>query len=243
MDTIEVELKPIWEISVRRFPVKCKLQSIQHGSSVIDILINLNLWLAFIAASALLAFIPGPIVTLVIANSLSHGSRAGVINVLGTFSGGAVLFAIGGLGVAWIMTALSHWFDIVRWAGAIYLIYLGVKQWFARPDTLANQQAVHPGRSFFWQGLVVAVTNPKTILFYIAFFPQFMDPGLSTSGQLLVYSVTFLVVASSIDLIYALLAGRLRSWLTGERRGRIRNKITGTLLTGTGVALALTRRT
>ena len=80
-----------------------------------DIMINLNLWLAFVAASALLAFIPGPIVTLVIANSLSQGSRAGVINVLGTFSGSAVLFAIGGLGVAWIMTALSHWFDIVRW--------------------------------------------------------------------------------------------------------------------------------
>ena len=208
-----------------------------------EIVINLNLWLAFVAASALLAIMPGPIVTLVIANSLSQGSRAGVINVLGTFTGTAVLFAIGGLGVAWIMTALSHWFDIVRWAGAIYLIYLGVKQWFARPETLANQQAAPPGHSLFWQGLVVAVTNPKLILFYIAFFPQFVDPGLSASGQLLVLSVTFLVGASSTDLIYALLAGRLRPWLTGERRGRIRNKITGALLAGTGVALALTRRT
>ena len=81
-----------------------------------DIVIDFNLWLAFIAASALLAIMPGPIVTLVIANSLSQGSRAGVINVLGTMSGTAVLFTIGGLGVTWIMAALSHWFDLVRWA-------------------------------------------------------------------------------------------------------------------------------
>ena len=208
-----------------------------------DIVIDFNLWLAFIAASALLAIMPGPIVTLVIANSLSQGSRAGVINVLGTMSGTAVLFTIGGLGVTWIMAALSHWFDLVRWAGAIYLIYLGVVQWFAKPRTLADQQAARPGRSLFLQGMVVAITNPKTILFYIAFFPQFMDPALSASGQLLVLSVTFFCAASSTDLIYAFLAGRLRPWLTGERRGRIRNKITDALLAGTGVALALTRRT
>jgi len=208
-----------------------------------DIAINFNLWMAFVAASALLAFIPGPIVTLVIANSLSMGSRAGAINVMGTFSGTTLLFIIGGFGVAWVMTALSHWFDVVRGAGAIYLIYMGVKQWFAKPQSLADQHAARPGHSLFWQGLVVAVTNPKTILFYVAFFPQFMDPALSASGQLLVLSVTFLCVASSTDLIYAFLAGRLRPWLTGERRGRIRNKITGALLAGTGVALALTRRT
>lgn len=208
-----------------------------------DIAIDLNSWLAFVAASALLALIPGPIVTLLIANSLSQGSRAGIINMLGTFCGSALLLAIGGLGVAWIMTALSHWFDIVRGAGAIYLIYLGTRMWFARPETLANQHAARPGHSLFWQGLVVAVTNPKTILFYAAFFPQFIDPDLSATGQLLVLSVTFLTVASSIDLIYVLLAGRLRPWLTGARRGRIRNKITGALLAGTGVALALTRRT
>jgi len=208
-----------------------------------DIAINLNLWLAFVAASALLAFIPGPIVTLVIANILSQGSRAGVINVLGTFSGTALLFVIGGLGVAWILAGLSHWFDLLRGAGAIYLSYLGIKQWFAKPENLADQQSVRPGRSLFWQGLVVAVTNLKTILFYVAFFPQFIDPDLSASGQLLVLSITFLAVASSFDLVYVLLAGRLRPWLTGQRRGRIRNKLTGALLVGTGVALALTRRT
>ncbi len=208
-----------------------------------DMTINLNLWLAFVAASALLALIPGPIVTLVVANSLNQGARAGVANVLGTLGGNAVLFTIGGLGMAWALTALSHWFDVVRWVGAIYLIYLGVKQWFAKAEGLENQKAPRLGRSLFWQGVAVAITNPKTIIFYAAFFPQFMDPGLSASGQLLVLSVTFLAVASSIDLTYAMLAGRLRPWLIGEQRGHVRNKLTGALLAGTGIAMALTRRT
>jgi homoserine/homoserine lactone efflux protein len=207
-----------------------------------DPTINLNLWLAFVAASALLAIIPGPIVTLVVANSLSQGTRAGAANVLGTLCGNIVLFAIGGLGMAWVLTSLAHWFDALRWAGAAYLVYLGLRQWFAKAEGLEDQQAAIPGRSLFWQGAVVAITNPKTMIFYAAFLPQFMDPALPASGQLLVLSATFLIVAGSLDLTYAILAGRLRSWLTGERRGRIRNKLTGALLMGTGVALAVTRR-
>lgn len=207
-----------------------------------DPTINLNLWLAFVAASALLAIIPGPIVTLVVANSLSQGARAGAANVLGTLCGNVVLFAIGGFGIAWVLSALAQWFDILRWAGAAYLVYLGLKQWFARAQGLEDQQAARPGHSLFWQGAVVALTNPKTIIFYAAFLPQFMDPALPASGQLFVLSATFLIVAGALDMTYAILAGRLRPWLTGERRGRIRNKLTGALLMGTGVALALTRR-
>jgi threonine/homoserine/homoserine lactone efflux protein len=208
----------------------------------IDLAVNLNLWIAFVFASALLALIPGPIVTLVVANSLAQGTRAGVANVFGTMVGNIVLFTIGGLGLAWILSELAHWFDILRWAGAAYLIYIGIKQWRAKPVSLGDQRATTKGHSLFLQGVVVAITNPKTIIFFAAFFPQFMDPALSASGQLVVLSVTFLIVAGSLDTLYAVLAGRLRSVLTGERRGRIRNKLTGALLMGTGVALAFARR-
>lgn len=201
-----------------------------------------TLWIAFVTASALLAIIPGPIVTLVIANSLAQGTRAGAANVLGTMCGNAVLFMIGGLGMAWVLSALSSWFDVLRLAGAAYLIYLGIKQWFARPEGLETQTAAKAGHSLFLQGAIVAVTNPKTIIFYAAFFPQFMDPTLPAGTQLLVLSATFLIVAGVLDFTYAVLAGRLRPWLTGERRGRIRNRITGILLMGTGAALALARR-
>lgn len=204
--------------------------------------IDPTLWVAFVVASALLAIIPGPIVTLVIANSLAQGTSAGAANVLGTVCGNMVLFAIGGLGMTWVLTALSNWFDVLRFAGAAYLIYLGIRQWFARPEGLENQKAAKAGRSLFLQGAVVAITNPKTIVFYAAFFPQFMDPSLPAGAQLLALSTTFLVVAGLLDLTYAFLAGRLRPWLTGEKRGRIRNRVTAVLLMGTGAALALTRR-
>ena len=209
---------------------------------LMDFAVNLNLWTAFVFASALLALIPGPIVTLVVANSLAQGTRAGVANVFGTLVGNIVLFTIGGLGLAWVLSELAHWFDLLRWAGAAYLIYLGIKQWRAKPVSLGDQRATTKGHSLFLQGVVVALTNPKTIIFFAAFFPQFIDPALSASGQLVVLSVTFLIVAGSLDTLYAVLAGRLRPVLTGERRGRIRNKLTGVLLMGTGVALAFARR-
>lgn len=208
-----------------------------------DIAINLNLWLAFVLATAVLAVIPGPIVTLVIANSLNQGTRAGVANVMGTVLGNVVLFLIGGLGMAWVLSALSNWFDVLRLAGALYLIYLGIKSWRSKGQGLEDQVATKRGKSLFLQGVVVAITNPKTIIFYAAFFPQFMDPALSAPGQLFVLSITFLVVAAFLDTTYAFLAGSLRPYLLGARRAAIRNKITGALLVITGVALAFTRKT
>jgi len=204
--------------------------------------IDPTLWISFVAASAVLAIIPGPIVTLVIANSLSQGTRAGAANVLGTLVGNAALFTIGGLGMTWILTTLTEWFDVLRIAGAAYLIYLGIRQWRAKPEGLEASKPAKAGRSLFLQGVVVAITNPKTIVFYAAFFPQFTNPTLPISGQLAILSMTFLVVAGSLDLTYAALAGRLRQWLSGKRRARIRNRITGALLMGTGAALALARR-
>ena len=204
--------------------------------------IDPTLWAAFVAAIALLAVIPGPIVTLVVANSLAHGSRAGLVNILGTTSGNIIFFLVGALGMAWVLAAMAHWFDWVCWAGAAYLIYLGIRQWREKGHGLEEHQEAKRGQSLYWQGFVVAISNPKTIVFYAAFFPQFMDPALPAAGQLFVLSLTFLVVATSIDVSYALLAGRLRPWLTGERRGRVRNRITGALLIGTGFALVVTRR-
>lgn len=204
--------------------------------------IDPTLWIAFVAASALLAIIPGPIVTLVVANSLTHGSRSGLVNILGTTSGNIIFFLVGALGMSWILASMAHWFDMLRWAGAAYLVYLGIRQWREKSHSLEEHQEAKRGQSLYWQGFVVAISNPKTIIFYAAFFPQFMDPTLPASGQLFILSATFLVVATSIDVSYAFLAGRLRPWLTGERRGRIRNRITGTLLIGTGLAMALARR-
>ena len=211
-----------------------------------ELAINPTLWLAFSGATTLLILIPGPIVTLVIANSLRYGSRAGLTNIAGTTIGNIVFFTIGGLGMVWVLAFLSDWFNVIRWAGAAYLIYIGIMQWMEKGHGLEEHPESHtrikPGKTFFLQGFVVAITNPKSIIFYVAFFPQFMDPTLPAGEQLFILSVTFLIIATVLDSNYAIMAGKLRPWLTGERRGRIRNRITGTLLIGTGLALALTRK-
>jgi len=202
-----------------------------------------ELYIAYVFATIVLILMPGPIVTLVIANSLAHGMRTGLATSLGSTLGSAALLAAGGFGMAWMLAVLSDWFLWIRWLGAAYLIYLGIRQWRAVVHTLEDTQADKgPPKIVFLHGFIVAITNPKTILFYIAFFPQFIDPASPVGPQLIIMCVTFIALALFLDGSYAVLAGRLRPWLTGERRGRIRNRITGGLLMATGVGLALTRR-
>jgi threonine/homoserine/homoserine lactone efflux protein len=211
-----------------------------------ELTINFTLWLTFAGASTLLIIMPGPIVTLVVANSLKHGSRAGLTNIAGNTLALVIFFSIGGLGMVWALSILSDWFNVIRWAGAAYLIYMGINQWREKGHGLEEhpeaRAKTHRSKTFFLQGFIVGITNPKMILFYAAFFPQFLDPALPAGGQLFVLSLTFLIIATILDSSFAILAGKLRPWLTGERRGRIRNRITGTLLIGTGLALALTRK-
>ena len=202
-----------------------------------------EIYLAYVLATALLILMPGPIVTLTVANSLRHGSKTGFLTTVGATAGSAVLLTAGAFGMAWVLDILSDWFTWVRIIGAAYLIYLGLQQWRQAVHGLEDTEAdKKPGRKVMLHGFIVAITNPKTILFYAAFFPQFIDLSQPTGPQLLLMSVTFLCIAIVIDGGYAFLAGRLRPWLQGGTRGRLRNRITGTLLIGTGLVLAFTRK-
>jgi threonine/homoserine/homoserine lactone efflux protein len=205
---------------------------------------SIELYLAFCLATAVLILMPGPIVTLVVAQSLRHGTGTGLATVAGSSLGNAMLVAAGALGLSTAFVLLADLFELIRWLGAAYLIYLGLREWRARGGTLddAEAGARRTKTAVFWQGIVVAITNPKTILFYAAFFPQFIDPGAPLGPQLVLMSVSFVVIATTFDTGYALLAGRLRGFLTGGRRARIRSRITGALLIGTGIGLALARR-
>jgi len=204
---------------------------------------EMDVYIAFALATAVLIVIPGPIVTLTVANSLRHGSRTGLLTVLGSTTGSAVLLAAGSLGVAWVLELLSDWFIWVRLVGAAYLIYLGLRQWrvsaHGLEDTVADRGS---SKTIFLHGFIVAVTNPKTILFYAAFFPQFLNLSQPAGPQLFIMSMTFVGLAMFFDGCYALLAGRMQPWLQGKKRARIRNRITGSLLIGTGIALALARK-
>ena len=207
-------------------------------------MLNLELFAAFAAATAALILLPGPVVTLVIANSLAHGARTGLATVAGASAGTAVLIAGGAIGLTAMLAFLSDIFVWVRWAGVAYLAYLGFKHWRAMIGVVREDEpATAPSaKGVFWQGALIGVTNPKTILFYVAFFPQFLDAGLPVGPQLAAMSVAFLVIVTLLNGGYALLGGRIRPWLIGVRRKRIRHGITGSLLIGTSIGLALTRR-
>ena len=200
-----------------------------------------DLYLAFVAACVVLIAIPGPNVALIVANSVAHGARFGLLTVAGTSSAMVVHLALTVLGAGAVLAVLAAGFEWLRWLGVAYLVWLGIAAWRSPADDLSR---VGPqrrsARLIFGRGLLVGLTNPKTLLFYGAFFPQFVEPGPDVTRQLLVLAATFLVIAVVLDSAWALVAARLRRLLVAH--GRLRHRITGGMLVGAGIGLALARR-
>lgn len=202
---------------------------------------NVHLFLAFCLAVSVLLVMPGPVVTLVVANSLSHGTRSGLATVVGAGIGNAILVVAIAVGLVAFFALLGEIFEVVRWAGALYLIWLGIKAWRAHGGQAAPA-AKRSSHAAFLEGFLISITNPKAIVFYIAFLPQFIDPHLPAGPQLLAMIATMVVMGLLTDGVYALLAGRARGWFTDPRRRRLQGRITGTLLIGVGCGLLLARR-
>ena len=200
-----------------------------------------SLFLAFIAATVLLALFPGPNMALIISTSVAHGARYGFWTLLGTSAALAVQLAVVALGMTTLLAAAGYWFDLLRWGGALYLIWIGVQAWRAPAPTLAAAAAAAPPRpgATVARGFLVSITNPKTLLFFGAFFPQFVSPGHALVPQLLAMSLTFLVIVAALDSVWATVAGQLRGAIV--RQGRLPNRICGALLVGAGLGLAAAR--
>jgi threonine/homoserine/homoserine lactone efflux protein len=202
---------------------------------------SLQLYLAFVAACIALSLLPGPIVTLLIANGLRHGTRAALINIAGVQVGLAIVIGIVAIGLTTLMATLGYWFDWVRFAGAAYLVWLGIKLVRSPVEGVGSDAPPPPPRGgFFLQGLLVSLSNPKVLLFFGAFIPQFMDMSRDHASQVVLLGVTFMVIAAVTDGLYALLAGRARSFFSA-RRTRLVSRVSGGFMIGGGVWLALTR--
>jgi len=201
---------------------------------------TLEVYLAYIAACFVIAIIPGPTVTVIVANSLAHGTRAGLLNVAGTQLGLGLMMAILVVGLSSVIAAMGWLFDWLRWAGAAYLIYLGWRLLRA-PDALSDPRtAALPRGGFFLQGFLVMMSNPKALFWFGAFIPQFVDPKGDYVTQVGLLGVTAMVIAGIFDSIYAVLAGRARQWLSPPRV-RMVSRLSGVFLMGGGVWLALAR--
>lgn len=202
---------------------------------------SLELYGAFVAASAILMMIPGPNVALIIATSVSRGARFGLLTVAGSCCAMVIQLAVVALGMTSLLGVLGNWFGLIRWIGVAYLLWLGVRAWRAQPAGPAGAQAQPPAwRAVFARGFLVSLTNPKTLFFYGAFFPQFVSAPARAGSELLVLSATFLAVAAVFDSGWALMAGRLRRLLSPH--GRLHNRLAGGALIAAGAGLALARQ-
>ena len=198
---------------------------------------------AFIATCVLLALTPGPNMSLILASTLSGGLRAGLVTLAGTTTGLALLVAGAALGMTSVMVFMSEWFDVIRWLGALYLVYLGARTlWQLRRRAgglpLPPREA---GANLYFEGLLVSLSNPKVLLFLGAFLPQFIDPGGDAVLQLSLLAVLFVAVLALVDVCYTLAFARARSTL-GTARLRLLDGAAGVLLLLGGLALALARR-
>ncbi len=203
---------------------------------------DLTLYLAFVAATTALILLPGPNIMMIVSNSIAYGPRRGLATVAGTSSAMLVFLALTTLGTTSLVTTASGWFEWLRWIGAAYLIYLGVQQWRAAPVGDVEAGAPAALSRVFLQGFAVSATNPKVLLFYAAFFPQFVDPSAAVLPQMLLLSATFLIIAAALDSCFALAAGRVHGLFANPHIGLLQNRITGSLLIGAGLWLAFTRR-
>ena len=200
---------------------------------------SLDLYAAYLLACIIIVLIPGPTITLIIATSIRHGARAGLANVAGTQVGLALMIAVVGIGLTSAIEQMGHWFEWVRLAGAAYLIWMGVQMYRSAGKSGVGAPEV-PRGGFFLQGFLVAISNPKTLVFFGAFFPQFIDRSGNYPLQIVIMGLTAMLCAALMDGSYALAAGRAGRLLSAHRV-KLLNRIGGGFLVGGGLWLAFSR--
>jgi homoserine/homoserine lactone efflux protein len=198
-------------------------------------------YFAFILAALALALVPGPTVTVIIANSLKHGARAGLMNVLGTQVGVVIWLGIAALGLGAAIQVMGVWFVLLRYAGAAYLLWLAYKLFMSNGDLAVATDRARPRGSFFLQGFVVIMSNPKMLVLFGALIPPFIPVGADVVRTTLILGVTFMAIAAMGDTAYALAAGRAGAWLS-RKRIRAIEIISGSFLVGGAAWMVLKGR-
>ena len=205
---------------------------------------SLQIWLAFVAASAVLLVIPGPTLITVMSYSISHGRRANVPIVAGVALGDSTALVLSLLGLGALLSASAFWFTVVKIVGGLYLLFLGLKMLRSGVSLQAVDQplALASRWRLFAHTCIVTALNPKGIVFFIAFLPQFINPAAESGPQLWILAATFVVMGTANASLYAVFATSARRVLASSRTQRRFNLAGGALLSGAGIWALLAKR-
>lgn len=204
---------------------------------------SIETWFAFVVAAAILLAIPGPTVTLVVGYALGVGRRAAWATVAGVALGDftAMTLSLAGLGA--VLAASATLFTVLKWIGAAYLIYLGIRLWRAEPTIDdGGPSSAKPAGAILWHAFAVTALNPKGILFFVAFVPQFINANEPVLPQLIVLEITFVTMAALNAALYAALAGRARRLVRRRDVLKAVNRVGGGILIGAGIAAVAWKR-
>jgi threonine/homoserine/homoserine lactone efflux protein len=204
----------------------------------------IELWFAFVAASAVLLIIPGPTILTVISYSMSHGRRANVPLVAAVALGDSTALLVSLLGLGALLATSAFWFTVVKWVGGLYLLYLGIRLLRAGITSTEMAAPAAPGSRWrlFANTYLVTALNPKGIVFFVAFLPQFISPTADVTRQLWVLAVTFVAMAALNATLYAVFAASARKLLSSPRAQRRFNLAGGSLLSAAGFWALMARR-
>lgn len=206
---------------------------------------ELTIWLSFLGTVIILCVTPGPSVLLATANSMKYGIRKTAGTILGDLSANICQIILASLGLAAIVVASGTLFQIIKWCGVAYLIYMGLMKIWSKPKiTLSNK--AEQRRSFsklYWEGFLMSAANPKAIVFFAALFPLFLNEAAPLLPQIMILAITFLCVDGLSLLLYAAFAEQLKVYLENQEKVHLQNKIVGLLLIFSGILLSMVKRT
>lgn len=205
---------------------------------------HFDLWIAFVAAATILLAIPGPTILTVVSYSASHGRRATLPLIAGVALGDSTALFLSLVGLGALLAASALWFNVVKWAGGLYLLFLGLKM--LRAAASADAAALTPPPESLWRLFLntyaVTALNPKGIVFFVAFLPQFLNPSAPAVPQLWALGTTFVVLAAVNATLYAVFASHARRMMESPRAQRRFNLLGGTLICGAGAWALLAKR-
>jgi threonine/homoserine/homoserine lactone efflux protein len=205
---------------------------------------SFELWLAYVIAAGILIAIPGPTNFMVIGYGLRAGTKAAITTVFGVIPGVTCTMVLSFLGLGAVLATSATLFTLMKWAGALYLIYLGIQQWRSEPEVGATHGADEASSNgkIIAHAFIITFLNPKGIVFFVAFLPQFMTSDAPALPQMLILVATFNALTIPINTAYALLAGTLRQTIHNRRTLRQLNRIGGGMLIGAGLMTASLKR-